>query len=313
MRLSICLLLFAASLLAQVPADPLPAIETLREGFNKGDYTIFSKEFSPELKARFDEKMAGQFFKNANIGWGHWDTTGAPEPVSDREVRVRCGFEKARADLTVAFTAEGKIDRYAFKPIEEADFANPPAASVFFRFPLQGEWTVLRSERQSPPAKAFALDLVRTLPAGNDEAGAQALTAGQAILAPVGGTVAQVLDGIPENAPGQVNAMAPDGNALAIRYAKDEFLSLSHLQPGSFAVKASQKVEPGQALAKAGNSGDCPHPMVTLNVSTNLVGEKGRSKKFGFACVERFDGAAWQQKVNYIPAQGDRLRPCTEP
>lgn len=313
MRLTICLLLLAAAVFAQVPADPAPALETLRSGYDMGDYSVFSKHFSEGLKVRVDEKMAGQFFKNANIGWGNWDTFGTPERLSENEIRVRCVFEKTTADLTVKFDAEGKIDQYGFKEVDFPDFANPPIASVYFRFPFQGEWTVLQggdtaeqNTYHDDPSMAFAMDLARPPADGAPP------TAGQEIHCPVGGTVAQLVDGIPDNAPGQTNALAPHGNVIAIQYTKDEYLSISHLQAGSFAVKASQKVEPGQLIAKTGNSGDVPSPAVTLSVSNNFIGQKGKVRKFGFACVERFDGQGWQKKVNYSPVKGDRLRPCAE-
>lgn len=319
MRLTICLLLLSAAAFAQVPADPAPALETLRNGYDMGDYSIFSKMFSEGFKVRMDEKAAGQFFKNANIGWGNWDSFSTPERISENEVRARCVFEKTTADITVRFDAEGKIDQYTFKEVLVPDFANPPIASAYFRFPFKGEWTVLQggdtaelNTHHDDSFMAFALDLART-PA--DKAGAAdgaSPTAGQEIYCPVGGTVAQLVDGIPENAPGQANAMAPHGNVIAIQYTKNEYLSISHLQAGSFAVKASQKVEPGQILARAGSSGDAPAPAVTLSVSSNLIGQKGKVRKFGFACVELFDGQGWQKKVNYSPIKGDRLRLCAE-
>jgi len=319
MRLSICLLLLAAAVFAQIPADPAPALETLRDGFDKGDYSIFSKNFSAGLKARVDEKAASQFFKNANIGWGSWDSFGPPERLSDSEIRVRCAFERTTADLTVAFDAEGKIDRYLFKEVLTPDFANPPIASVYFRFPFKGEWTVLQggdtaeqNAHHDHPSMAFAMDFARTPQPRLTAAENEALTVGQEIFRPVGGTGAQLIDAIPENAPGQTNAIAPDGNVIAIRYTKEEYLSISHLQAGGFAVKASQKMEPGQALAKAGRSGDTPVSVVTLSVSNNFLGQKGKARKFGFACVEVFDGQGWQKKVNFSPVKGDRLRPCAE-
>jgi len=319
MRLSICLLLLAASVFAQIPADPAPSLETLRDGYDKGDYAIFSKEFSAALKTRMDEKTAGQFFKNANIGWGHWDTFGPPERLSESEIRMRCVFEKTIADLTVKFDAEGKIDQYNFKEVLTPDFASPPIASVYFRFPFKGEWIVLQggdtaeqNAHHNNPSMAFALDLIRAPQPKLTPAENEALTAGQPVFCPVGGMVEQLIDAIPENAPGQTNPMAPDGNAISIKYTKDEYLSISHLQPGSFTVKASQKLEPGQALAKTGRSGDTPASMVTLNVSNNILGQKGKTRKFGFACVELFDGKAWQKKVNYSPVKGDLLRLCAD-
>jgi len=71
-------------------------------------------------------------------------------------------------------------------------------------------------------------------------------------------------------------------------------------------------MEPGQALAKAGRSGDTPVSVVTLSVSNNFLGQKGKARKFGFACVEVFDGQGWQKKINFSPVKGDRLRPCAE-
>ena len=318
------LLLLALNAFAQKPADLGPILDNLKDSYDRTDPATFTRDFSPALKEANSEKILKGFFINVLPGWGHWKTTGAVAWKSEREAVVRVDFEKANTELVLRLNAEGKVEYYKFNEIAVIDFASPPQASMYLRFPLKGQWLVLEggdtaesNRHHARVDEAFALDLVKVADdgswsTGKESTNEQFATYGQEILNPVVGRVIQITDNIPENAPGKANAMAPEGNALAIRYAQNEYVIFEHMQAGSFSVKPGHEPAPGQVLGRAGNSGDSLHPIVTVNVMDNVLGQKGKARKFGFACVEWFDGQSWQKKTNYFPVKGDRLRPCTD-
>ena len=325
MRALLLSLILAVSAFAQT-GDPLAdVLDSIKEGYNKADTSIYTKHFSDSLRATQEDNQLLGFFKNAAIGWGKLKSFGAPQRQDGGRIAVTATFDKADTMMLLVLDKENKVTGLTFKEMENVDFDNPLQASVFFRFPLKGIWKVAeggetRAQNAHHESKdeAFAVDLIRLTdekaapPAAPSKSFADDPTYGQEILCPIAGAVGQLLDGIPENAAGTANAMSPWGNVLAIRYGREEFFVISHLKGGSFKIRAGESCTPGQPVALSGASGSASRPMVTFNVRNNIVGQKGKSMKFGFACVEAFDGKTWASRVNYMPVKGDILRGCPE-
>jgi len=319
MRAFLFSLIFALTAFAQT-TDPVPDIlNSLKDGYNRADPSVFTKYFNAALKKEWTDAKLYGFFKNAPIGWGKLNSFSAATKQEGGKTSMLAKLENENTRLSLTLDKDGKLADFQFHVLETADFADPLLASVFIRFPLKEVWRVAEgggtkelNAHHDSLAQAFAMDFVRFPESTLTEKESEALTNGQEILSPVGGLVSQVLDGIPENAPGRKNTMAPDGNALALRYGPNEFVAFTHLKIGSFSVKSGEKVVPGQPLARVGLSGDVPAPILTLNVQDNIVGQKAHGFKFGFACVEVYDGKAWTEKVNYHPVKGDILRICPE-
>lgn len=324
MRIFLSLLLLASLAPAGTPTDPMPLLMDLQEAYNRSDGTAFAKDFSSALQKKFNEDYTKSFFLNAKTGWGTWNTIGEVRREGEDTLVVRVGLELAVRNLTLRFDAAGKVDQLSFVEIEAVDFAAPPMASTYFRFPVQGAWLVLAAgDPETYQAEgrtrenAFALDLVKvkegtSWSTGKETLNSQFASYDQEVTAPVGGKIVQLVDAVPENAVGKTNDIAPGGNALTIQFSRDEYLSMTHLRAGSFAPKVGQEAVPGAALARTGNSGATPRPKLTLNASDNILYQKGRSLKFGFSCVEVLTGQSWVRKENYSPATGDLLRPCAE-
>lgn len=91
---------------------------------------------------------------------------------------------------------------------------------------------------------------------------------GRPVRAPAEGVVAIAHDGEPDATPGRLskNKEAPFGNYVALRLdSTGTFLILAHLQPGSVAVRAGQRVETGALLGRCGNSGNTSEPHLHLH------------------------------------------------
>ncbi len=86
------------------------------------------------------------------------------------------------------------------------------------------------------------------------------------VLAPADGYVAEVIDHVPDNAPGQVNLRDNWGNAIVIRHAEGLYTNLAHLRAGTIEVQPGQYVRRGQVLARLGNSGRSPVPHLHMQV-----------------------------------------------
>ncbi len=95
------------------------------------------------------------------------------------------------------------------------------------------------------------------------------------LLAPAAGYVVTILDGVEDNAIGEINLGENWGNAIVIKHADFLYSKLTHLKNASFKVKVGDYVKKGDLLATCGNSGRSPEPHIHFQMqSTPYVGAK---------------------------------------
>ena len=201
-----------------------------------------------------------------------------------------------------------------------------PAAGVVYatktplRLPFDGEWyvtaggrTVEQNQHSLDFSNRFAYDMVRA--ADLDLAAAPGrnegfATFGSPILAPGGGRVAAVRDGVPDNKPGEVN---PDddvriGNYVSIDHGNGEFSVLGHLKRGSIQVAVGDSVQAGDIVGLAGNSGNSNGPHLHYNLQDRATPNRGQSLPAQFLHYTT-DGDIVERGE---PVQGQRIREaCT--
>ncbi len=175
-------------------------------------------------------------------------------------------------------------------------FVGAPAPAARIAPPIEGEWVVLqggRSPLQNHHLTAynqhFALDLVR-LDDGRIFAGeagnADVHAWDQPLVSPVDGTVVVARDTM-EDAEGANLVTDPAdavGNVVVIELDSGLFVVLAHLRQGSLEVSEGDRVQPGDPLARVGNSGNTTMPHLHLQVQTHmeLWDPANRSVPFGF-------------------------------
>ncbi|HEY1938509.1 MAG TPA: M23 family metallopeptidase [Candidatus Angelobacter sp.] len=82
---------------------------------------------------------------------------------------------------------------------------------------------------------------------------------GQPVLAVADGEVTEIVDGIPDNAPGILPVVTVQnilGNHIIVRIAADAYVTFAHLKQGSVGVRLHQTIKRGAQLAQVGNSGN---------------------------------------------------------
>ncbi len=126
---------------------------------------------------------------------------------------------------------------------------------------------------------------------------------GSDILAVADGTVATVVDGIPENVPLSEERAVPNkretmaGNHIILKLESGEFAFYGHLQPGSLRVKEGDKVSAGQVIGRIGNSGNSDAPHLHFHVAdTNdpLSGQGLPFALFSFTVMDRLKPIEWE-------------------
>lgn len=193
----------------------------------------------------------------------------------------------------------------------------PPAEHYLpvtrFHFPSVGEWTVAHGGRRKATnyhhgsrKQRFAYDLVvrknGRQRVGNGKRNSQYFCYGQPVYAPASGTVIHAVDGVRENVPGKRGKKG--GNGLVLDHGFGETSSLWHFIPGTLTVKKGDRVEVGQYLGKAGNSGSSSGPHIHFHVSTREMEASGYSLPAPF--VEVYIDGRWHDR--YMPVRGQRVR-----
>ncbi|GIP17877.1 M23 family metallopeptidase [Paenibacillus montaniterrae] len=111
---------------------------------------------------------------------------------------------------------------------------------------------------------------------------------GAEVLAPAGGVVVEVVDGIEDNIPGQMNEQQPAGNIVVIEHQNGEFSELAHFKKDSIVVQVGDTVKAGQLLGECGNSGNSSEPHIHFQVYKKNEDSSGLVIPVAFA-----DGKEW--------------------
>jgi hypothetical protein len=184
-----------------------------------------------------------------------------------------------------------------------------------FHFVGRGEWTVshggrtaLTNYHHGNRGQRFAYDMVvtknglRRKPGANPKDNRSYYCHGEQLLAPAAGTVVRAINDVPENVPGTRGRAG--GNGLVIDHGFGEFSALWHAIPGSVRVRVGDRVEPGQVVALAGNSGRSSGPHVHFHVSHPISGPHvfGLPAEF----VDVWVDDVWHDRT--MPVRGEKVR-----
>lgn len=159
--------------------------------------------------------------------------------------------------------------------------------------------SVVAANGEATIPQRYALDLIGLDRAGHAvRAGAGELAKtrhrdwigyGAQVLAVADGTVRAVRDGETERAPlapqPEPAALSADdlyGNYVILEIAPQVFVHYAHLQPGSVAAKAGERVRRGQAIGRLGQSGNAGGPHLHLHVSNAATFEQSEGLPFVF-------------------------------
>lgn len=129
---------------------------------------------------------------------------------------------------------------------------------------------------------------------------------GAPIYSPAPGTVHTVIDGVPDNTIGAINAANNWGNCVIITHADNYYSCLAHLQNGSICVVPGQVVARGEQIGRCGNSGRSPFPHLHFQMQmTPWVGAPGIQFMFENFFLSRQGHESFVSKVDLL--KGDVL------
>lgn len=131
---------------------------------------------------------------------------------------------------------------------------------------------------------------------------------GLPVLAVADGTVAHVVDDVPDNAIGEVDLRRNWGNVVVLQHGPGLYSLVAHLTPGSVPVRAGQAVAAGDVVGRCGASGRAPRPHVHFQLqATARVGAPTLPIEL-HDVVDASDADAPALRGAWTPAQGDAVR-----
>lgn len=243
------------------------------------DYEAAAKNFNATMMKGLPPATLKQVYEQQiapNLGAFESAGTATTEKQGDFTiVTIPAKFEKAAANIVVAFDAEGKVGGLWFRPGE----GPKPAPTRFadyqtktkLQLPFDDQWfvfwggrTVQQNYHVIAKDQRFAYDLLIVKDGksheGDDKVLANYYCFDKPLYAPAAGTITEVMDGLDDNVPGVMNPFAPAGNHIVIDHGNGEFSVMAHFRKGSVAVKVGDKVKQGQLVGHCGNSGNTSEP-----------------------------------------------------
>lgn len=119
---------------------------------------------------------------------------------------------------------------------------------------------------------------------------------GAEVVAPADGVVVNVIDGIKDNIPGEMDEENLAGNYCIIAHEHNEYSMIAHFKKDSICVKTGDKVKAGQRLGLCGNSGNSSEAHIHFQVMDHPDFYQAKSLRI------QFHGGA-------EPIQGDIVTP----
>ncbi|HYX71725.1 MAG TPA: M23 family metallopeptidase [Nitrososphaera sp.] len=156
-----------------------------------------------------------------------------------------------------------------FYPVSPVELSFPLSGGVYCV--AQGGNSVLTNPFHKTDANnqiEYALDIVKLNRVGSRAVGIypQDLTSyaiyGATIYSPCGGEVVKIVDGVPDNLPGDTGHNP--SNMIVIR-CRGVRVTLAHMTSGSFLVQNGQLVDDGQPLARVGSAGYSIEPHLHID------------------------------------------------
>lgn len=311
-----------AALSAQ--ADPLSAGQQVSEAFLGGDVKSVWTRSTSDMQEAF-----GSIGDLTSLRDGLLSDLGTEEAVLSERVEKQAGHNvftrlsrwtdaPALIELVIAFDDAEHIAGFFVRPQPVA--ADSPylnyETKAQMRLPVEGEWYVYWGGRGIEDnyhavdrGQRFALDLLVLKDGESHDGEPNNLESyhcwDRPILAPAGGVVGGVVDGLPDQAIGSTDPGNPAGNHVVIDFGDDEYGFLAHLRQNSVRVAKGDHVVPGQEIGRCGNSGNTSEPHLHFHLQTSPSLGQGEGLPLQFTDY-RANGVAIHRGE---PTKGEVIQP----
>ena len=314
MRFVLVVLLFISLKLFSQEEQPIYErfVSVFTERFNSGDYEGIYDLYDAGMKNAYTSIETRTFFEKTIKS-----LTGDIESMRFFTFRegahvYRVYFDKSVADLTITLSPQSKINGLLISKPKPLEMPFLERNTTFISLPFNGEWFVYWggvTEEQNyhitEETQQYAYDILKVKDGASYEGdplqNESYFAFGEDIIAPCDGRVSKVIDGVPDNIPGETNEQELTGNTIVLRTDRDEYILLAHLMNNSIVVEEGQDLSKGDIMAKCGNSGNSTEAHLHLSLQNALEMEDSIGAKLYFDRIE----VNGEIRMDYIPVKED--------
>ena len=287
-------------------------VSVFTERFNSGDYDGIYDMYDAGMKNAFTNIETRNFFEN-NIN----RLTGEIKSMQFYTLRegahvYRVVFDKSVADLTVTLSPESKINGLLISRPMSLGIPLLERNTTIMSLPFNGEWfvywggvTEVQNYHVNDVTQQYAYDIMKVKDGasyvGDPLLNESYFAFGEDIIAPCDARVVTVIDGVPDNIPGEMNPQQLTGNTIVLQTDNEEYLLMAHLMKGSIVVQEGQDIRKGEILAKCGNSGNSTEPHLHLSLQNAAEMEESIGAKLYFDRIE----VNGEIRLDYLPVKED--------
>lgn len=313
--LSIVFLFIGAALFSQEKEAYKKTATTFMNLYNAEDYTAIFNMFDANMKAVLPLDKTIAMFTNNIAPAGKIRSMEFLKLKSTAHV-YKTTMENVVLDFTISLDDTNKINGL-FASMHQPESPGPKLErnTTKMILPFREEWdvfwggtTVEENYHVAYNNQKYAYDLLiikdgksfKTNGKTNDDY----YVFGKKLYATCDATVVQVITGVKDNIPGQLNPKQLTGNTVVLKTANAEFLMLAHFKEKSIVVKEGQQVKAGEFLGLCGNSGNSSEPHLHLSLQNVKELRNAAGGKLFFDKI-KVNG---EIKEDYLPVKNDKIQ-----
>ncbi|MBS1730982.1 MAG: peptidoglycan DD-metalloendopeptidase family protein [Bacteroidetes bacterium] len=320
MKTSFTCILFFAFMATQVSAQQAEknayknSVSQLQQFYNAGNTDRIFDLFDSAMQKALPLDKTKEFFEGLLTQAGKLLTAEFVDYVNGSYGSYKTTFEKGIYSLNISLDNEEKINGLYINPFEETIPAmqrNKTQLSL----PFKGLWYVVwggdtkeLNYHVKNRAQKNAFDIIQVDSSGKSyrtdgKTNEDYYAFGKEIIAPCNGKVVQVVNGVKDNIPGEMNIYDVGGNTVIIQTDNDEYLVFCHFKHHSIVVKEGQEVRQGELLGLCGNTGNSSEPHLHFHIQN----VENMNKATGIKCFFENIMVNGQVKSDYSPIQNDKI------
>jgi murein DD-endopeptidase MepM/ murein hydrolase activator NlpD len=321
MKTTLTVLLFLCTSVAfSQSATYQQALEDFKTYFNaQDDQAVFDMmDQNMQNKLGFENVSAIVKTFHSNLGsiisYNYLKTEGTTEFYEAQ-------FENGNQIITLSLDENLRLNGLRFLPAEEKSvIAKLDRNKTGFSLPFMGEWfTVWGGDTKAQnyhvisktQKNAFDFLIIGKNGRSYERSGTRNedyYAFGQPLYAVCDAEVIEVITGVEDNKPGEMNPMQALGNSVTLRTSYEEYIVYAHFEKETIKVKEGQFVKKGQYLGNAGNSGNSTEAHLHFHVQD---GPKHMTS-VGVKCYFESLMVNGELQLDYSPIRLDRIAPAQE-
>ena len=290
------------------------------KNYNEDQFREIFLMFSPEMKQALPEAKTIEFLSGLKSQAGNIVSREFLKYVNGSYASYKTKFERGTFLLNISVDGQSRINGLFIKPYQEPTLPEMTRNRTKMILPFRGEWSVFwggdskeENYHVENEAQKHAFDFVIRDESGKSYKGGgnrneDYYAFAEEIIAPCDGEVIQVVDGIKDNAPGEMNPMYAPGNMVILKTKNNEYLVFAHLKQHSTAVKVGQQLRQGALIGLCGNSGNTSEPHLHFHIQNS----DDLNHATGVKCYFDRIYVNGELKEDYSPVRSEKIKNAGE-